>query len=51
MQLPPFYFCPIEEGLASAGREGTALSRDLCDSKARKLVFHVRRHPRALLRY
>lgn len=37
LQLPPFYFCPIEERLASVGREVTTL-RNLCGSKARKLL-------------
>lgn len=37
LQLPPFYFCPIEERLAPVGREVTTL-RNLCSSKARKLL-------------
>lgn len=58
LQLPPFYFCPIEEGLGSAGREATALSKNLLVSKARKLLVlakgekgsHTPTHPCALLR-
>lgn len=29
LQLPPFYFCPIEEGLNSAGRVGRVVSLQL----------------------